>query len=304
MESFGPGDKPQGRDSSRSAGQGNKTMMDLTQIKDSGLQFTLARGLAILEYVIESKGFVRLRDVAKTFSINRSTALRILQTLESLGYLRKYEELKVYMPGPKTCFNFNQPATDEELISAAKPHLLELASKTNNCAHLAILKDSRAILIDVEHSPGKITVKQAVDDSEPLYCSAVGKAIYAFLPESRRSDLAGRMLFKQLTPHTLKNVEELETESKAIRSQFVAFDKREISSDVYCIACPILDQFQAPIASIGISIIAATIEGQITEQDALISSVKETAAVILQNQIVNQDKYSADDSLNNRLRRI
>src|SRR4051812_19477100 len=61
---------------------------------------TLARGLRILKYIAKQDQLVRLRDVAQAFDLERSIALRLLQSLEAEGFVKKHESLKAYSLGP------------------------------------------------------------------------------------------------------------------------------------------------------------------------------------------------------------
>lgn len=238
---------------------------------------TLHKGLNILEYIAKSDRLVRLRDVAEAFSMDRSTALRFLKTLQSTGFIDKYEELKAYSITAKLVELYQPQPKLEQLIDRIKPYLVKLAQTTKQSAHLGILQDKSATLVGVETSPGRIAVKQAVGDLEPLYSSAVGKAIYSFLPDHERIQLAQNLSFKKQTKHTIQTIEALEIEAAIIQNTGVAFDNKEISTEICCIACPIFDKARRPIASIGISMIAALLEGSLSEQQALIAAVTNIA---------------------------
>ena len=88
---------------------------------------TLSRGLGILEFVARSERFVRLRDVAEHFGLDRSAALRFLRTLEADGWLQRHEAMKLYSVGPKLLSFPRLPASVEQMIAIALRPGVEVA---------------------------------------------------------------------------------------------------------------------------------------------------------------------------------
>lgn len=244
---------------------------------------TLVRGLRIFEFVVKSKSLVRLRDVVEAFDMDRSAALRFLRTLEAEGYISKHEAMKAYSFGPKFLSLPRLPSAIDHVMDAARPVLVELANKTGQMSHLGILHDRQAILVEVVASNAPVAVKQAVGDLESLYSSAVGKAIYAFLPESERRALAAQIEFVRHTTSTLTDVPSLEADAAEIRRTGVAFDRNEGNDQVACIGAPILDAAGRPCAAIGISFVSAHLAEPVDKRNGDIETVLNAAAAIRKN---------------------
>ncbi len=236
---------------------------------------TLSRGLSILEFVAKSERFVRLRDVAEHFGLDRSAALRFLRTLEADGYLTRHEAMKMYSVGPKLLSFPRLPTSVERIVAVARPVLVELARAAGHISHLAVLAGNQAILVEVAPSDSPVCVKQAVGDLEPLNSSAVGKALYAFLPDAERSRLGARIAFVPHTPHTIMDLEALEAEVCEIRSSGVAFDRNEGNDQVSCLGCPVLDAQGRPLASIGLSYVTAHLPCPV---DSMVDDIARTMA--------------------------
>lgn len=235
---------------------------------------TLEKGLLVLEFIAQSNQLIRLRDVANHFSMDRSTALRFLKTLEMTGFIEKYEGLKAYAVGPRLNQLTSAPPSREKLLEKIKPYLVDMAESTQNVAHIAVLEGENVALAGVAQSPARVTVKQAVGDLEPLYCSAVGKALYAFMPEEERFALGKAINYIKHTEYTLTNYQDLEAEAEQIREQGVAFDNKEGSLDICCIAVPLFNQNKQPIFSVGISMVAGVANGHPSTQHDLIQKVR------------------------------
>ena len=61
------------------------------------------KALAILELLAQSSEPVRLRDLSRTLSINASTALRFLTTLQNCGYVEQEADTQRYYLTYKIC---------------------------------------------------------------------------------------------------------------------------------------------------------------------------------------------------------
>lgn len=240
----------------------------------SGTLSTLVRGLRILEYVVRAEKLVRLRDIAEEFGLDRSAALRFLRSLEVEGYISRHVAMKAYSIGPKLLSLPRLPGNVEQLIELARPTLVELARESGQMAHLGVLTGTKAVLVEVVGSGSRVAVKQAVGDLEPLYSSAVGKAIYAFLPDSERTAIGAQIDFITHTSRTLRDLSALEREAETIRRLGVAFDLGEGSDEVTCIGCPILGPAGYPCASIGISFVAAQLSEPVDRRVDDIARVK------------------------------
>lgn len=238
---------------------------------------TLSRGLRILRFIGSNPGLVRLRDVARAFELERSVALRILQSLEAEGFVRKHGPLKAYSLGPALDGLSSPRSLVERLSERARPFLEELTRATGQTAHIGILEDERAVLVQVLLADGPVIVQQSPGDLEHLYCSAIGKAIYAFLPSPERDSIAARMVFESYKETTLRSVGALEAECEKIRADGVAFDRNEGPAPLACIAVPILDSHNYPVASVGISSVAPLLRGPIDNHMTWIEAVKRCA---------------------------
>lgn len=244
---------------------------------DAPLQ-TLARGLRILKFVAQQPDLVRLRDVAQAFGLERSVALRLLQSLEAEGFLRKHEALKAYSLGDALEKLARRPSLAEQLTERAKPFLQELTDATGQTSHLGILDQGKAVLVKVNMASGPIAVQQSPGELEALYCSAIGKSIYAFLPEPERAKLSEEIDYIRYTPSTLGDRQALEAESIDIRAAGVAFDRAEGRAPLACIAAPVLSENKEVIASVGISTISALLTSPIDQQRDWIAAVTRCAA--------------------------
>lgn len=240
---------------------------------------TLARGLDVLELVLQADPPMRLKDVAECMQMDMASAHRVLRTLEVNGYLTRGEVERSYGPGQKIWSLLYYLPSTKEVIENLRPLLYELSAKTGQIAHIGVLEKSRVVLTDVALTPAaRISVSQAAGDTEEVYCSAIGKVLAAFAPVGQSQALLGAQSFHRHTEFTIAGRTQLENELKSVRSVGIAFDDREGSVDISCIAAPILDPSGCCKMALGISSVASSFMGSIREREDWITFVKAAAA--------------------------
>lgn len=220
--------------------------------KNRQLVNSLNRGLIILEKMMDEES-IGITEMGKYLNINKSSAYRLLSTLEDRGYVEQNPVTSKYKLGFTFTLFAEKVQDNLEIRKIAKPFLKELIDRTKECAHLCILFQSMALLIDQEKSPEIFSVNTRIGISEPVYCSSVGKALLGFLPEDEQERLINDLELKPYTVKTITNIETLRYELKKILEKGYAIDDEEIYPGVRCIAAPILNHKGKVLASVGIS---------------------------------------------------
>ncbi len=235
------------------------------------------KGLNIFEFLIDSDEPIRIVDVAREFDIDKSSALRFLNTLERHGLAQKNPLDKTYTVGARIEYWAKSLRQPKALVDIARPYLRRLSEMTGQTSHLAIVEDDRAILIEVMPSDSVVSVRQTAGDWEPLYCTAVGKAILAHMSPAEQERLIAQMHFRRLTEKTITSAKQLRRELDRVLEERVAFDDAENNPQVSCIAAPLLDRQGFPLASVGISMVTSLYEGGPRQQASMIAAVRRIA---------------------------
>jgi DNA-binding IclR family transcriptional regulator len=89
--------------------------------------------------------------------------------------------------------------------------------------------------------------------SNPLHCTSVGKAILAFLPEEKITEIMKRIRYERFTHRTIATAEALRTEIEKTHRRGYAVDDEEFEEGLRCIAVPVLDAQRQPVAAVSIS---------------------------------------------------
>ncbi len=81
---------------------------------------------------------------------------------------------------------------------------------------------------------------RGIPQGDPIYCTALGKAIAAQLPEEQVAELLDQIDLKPRTGHTITSSEGFLAELDAVRRQGYAVDDGENEEDGRCVAVAIL----------------------------------------------------------------
>lgn len=238
---------------------------------------SLARGLELMEYVVSAGEPLRLRDIASKLGYDRSTALRLLGTLEACGFIAKDPASKLYSQGPKLARLRRFSPARGLLIERMRPYLNRLNEATGMTTYLGVLEQDQATIIEVIAAKHIVSVRQMPGDTEPLYRGAVGKSLLANIPEQLQRGMVEAMRFQRFTSRTITDKKSLLQELREVRASGLAFDEAEGHDDVCCIAAAVLDDSGYPLASIGISMVKALHRGGARGQAKWIELVRETA---------------------------
>jgi DNA-binding IclR family transcriptional regulator len=250
------------------------------KVMDTSIIHSLDKGLKILESIIEKDRAVRVIDVAQQFDMDKATAHRYLTTLEKLGLVRQDTRSREYALGAKLLAWAGLARTHFQLTDLARPFLQRLAADTGHEAHLGVLLKESAIIVDTASSNSPVSVRSVIGTLEPLHCTALGKAIVAFLPDAQRDALLDVIPMPALTPKTIVDRKLLREDLRDVRSNRFALDAGEHLAILTCLAAPILNHNGFPLGSVGISMVTALLEGRGSERKRLSALVSAAAQEI------------------------
>lgn len=128
-----------------------------------------------------------LTEAADVLGVHKSTALRILQTLEAARFVRR-TGAGTYVLGSGVIELSEIALGSMDLRQFAAAHLRALQRETGHTVHLGQLTGDEIIYIDKVDSQAFDAVKlpSRVGRAVSIYASAVGKTILAYLPPEER----------------------------------------------------------------------------------------------------------------------
>ena len=170
---------------------------------------SLERGLAILSSFTSVRPLLGVSELAREVGLNRSTTHRYIATLATLGYLQQDALTKKYRLGPRVVDLGFSAINSMELREIAAPHLQRLSDESGHTVNMAILDGADIVYIERCRSSGRgqreIDLNLHIGSRLPAYCTSMGKAMLAFLPDEERDAAIGVVEFSRLGPNTRMN---------------------------------------------------------------------------------------------------
>ncbi|NWF70332.1 MAG: IclR family transcriptional regulator [Chloroflexi bacterium] len=220
--------------------------------EDPNIIQSLSRGLEALELVAQRS--MTPKALASALGVDRSTAYRILCTLAAHGFVERDPLSEQYIVSSRKVFALSSTiSADSNWPTLATPWLKQLRDELGEAVSIAILQGDEVVYVNHLPSLEAITVGSLMGLRRPVYVSAVGKAIIAFLPAAECEDLIDRLRLKPMTSHTITSREALRAELAQVRRQGFAVDNEETFLGVRCVAAPLYDHTNQVIASMGLS---------------------------------------------------
>lgn len=119
--------------------------------------------------------------------------------------------------------------------------------------NLAVLDGREVLYLDVMESSHTFRLVSQIGIRRPLYCTALGKAMLAFLPEEELPYFFSGMTFERFTPQTIKNVQQLRKELALVRQRGFSVDNEEAYLGSRCIAAAVFDSSGKVAAAVSVS---------------------------------------------------
>ena len=208
--------------------------------------------LRILEALDASPAGLQLREIAQQTRVNKSTAYRFVAHLQSKGYLLR-DEAGAYVVAPKLARLGAGIAYHATLRKVSRPMALALSNDTKETVNLGVLDGHEVLYLDVIESPHSFRMASQPGMHRPVNCTALGKALLAFLPAEQREEILPLLTFERATPRTISNLARLRKELALAVQQGYAIDDQETDMGARCVAAPILDESGNVAAAISVS---------------------------------------------------
>lgn len=237
----------------------------------------IGKVLRILEALRNSPGGLSLRGICVETRINKSTAYRFLAHLEREGYLFR-DEAGTYVVGPKLVGLAGGATYQTALRKIGRPILQKLWNITGETVNLGILDGQHVYYLDVLQSQHAFRMASHAGMWRPIYCTAMGKALAAWLPSDDRKHVLSSMRFEHVTRHTITQIPRFEKELEKIRQSGYAIDNEEAVLGARCIAAPVLLADGKVAAAISIS--GPTTRIDRAKLSAFVTAVKGAARAI------------------------
>lgn len=213
----------------------------------------LEKGIAVQKYLSLHPHGETLQAVKSKLDIFQTTAYHILNTLVRLDYLLYNEDSKRYRLSRKLLTLGSRSLNEYNLLETVLPRLRALRDQVKETACFGVLGDRKSIFI--EQAQGHHTFRFILSSGKPfeLHCSAPGKTIMAYLPNTVRNRYLSHMDFMRYNERTIVTREAYLEELEKVRKWGYALDNEEELNGVICVGASIFNYTEYSCGAIWIS---------------------------------------------------
>ena len=236
------------------------------------------RAFDILSLYSAAKPVLGITEISNTLGLTKPTVHGLVQTLVARGFLSQDPETRKYSLGLGIYNLCSFLACTLKVNQVGADLVHRLADSLNHITRISIW-DQNATLVTLNVLPGvkKIDL-QSFGPRIPAYCSASGKAMLAWLPETDISRYMKNVTFDSHTKNTITNKKYFLKELKKVRQNGYASDNEEYLPGMACVGCPVFDHTGQPTAAISVSSVPGIIFGD--DLDRITKEMKAVAKEI------------------------
>lgn len=208
-----------------------------------------------------------ISEIAAEMDLNKSTVFGLVNTLVRYGYLEQTENKK-YRLGITLFELGNLVLARIDIREETKKACAFLVQKYPATIHIATHSAGEVIYLDKIERGDSLISASNIGRRAPMYCTGVGKALLAHLPESYLKEYVLKGPLKKFTLNTISSKRELMKELERVHAAGYAMDREEIEQGLTCIAAPILQHDGEPVLAVSLSFPYGRIES-VNQEDAV-----------------------------------
>lgn len=203
---------------------------------------SVERALKILSLFSLRRPVMGISEISRMMDLPKGTAHGLVRTLVSHGFLSQDPQSKKYRLGLKIHELGIILSGSLELNQRAAGPCNQLSRRTGLLSRIGIW-DGGSVVITLNTHPDPMPVlPYQLGPRIHAYCSAIGKAILAFLDEAQLEAYLSRTRLTAFTHATITEKEKLREDLAATRQRGYALDREESVKGLGCIAAPIFEQ--------------------------------------------------------------
>ncbi|MEM6462553.1 MAG: IclR family transcriptional regulator [Pseudomonadota bacterium] len=211
------------------------------------------RAIALLRYISDGNDCANTSRAAKETGINRTTLLRLLETLHRERMIQSLPESGGYALGNGLISLAAQALYSRDIVQIAQPELKQLAAKLGLSAHLGVI-EGHDILYLLRETPNLHLVSNVrVGSRLPIHATSIGRIILAnYSTEERDRALEGSDL-RAVTAKTSTTRPALDRQLDADRNMGLAWSVGNFESGIGSAAAAVFDVSRKAVAAINVT---------------------------------------------------
>ncbi len=219
------------------------------QDTSSGVQ-SVDRALTILG-ILARHGEAGITEIAGELGVHKSTAFRLVATLESHDLVEQNQERGKYRLGVGVLRLAGATTARLDVVQEARAVCRQLAADSGETVNIAVLSERSALYLDQVAGQSALQSHNWVGQHIPLHATSNGKVLLSGLASTQVDDRVPRL--PRYTPRTVTGRAQLRRELAEVREQGYAVAVDELEIGLTAIAAPIRNAHGDVIASLSVS---------------------------------------------------
>jgi len=241
-------------DGATSAAESEQSLDDVLDDELDGLLGGAAvrsvdRAASLLLALGEMSGPAGVTELARRLGLHKSTASRLLATLERRGLVEQDEESGKYRLGLAVIRLAQRAERTLDVGRLALPDLERLARAAHAPAAIVVLDSDGATVSAQADPPSVVAVPDWTGRRLPLHATAAGKVLLASLPEREVLRIV-RAGLPALTVRTIVALEPMLEELARVRRRGFGVSLGELEPGLHALAAPVHDARGAVAAAV------------------------------------------------------
>ncbi len=208
---------------------------------------SIERAFAVLEAL--AGGPLGVTDVAERASLPKSTAARLLGSLQREGAVEQVPGDARYRLGPRVVTLAAGVRPTRSVVAVARPHLVELAERVGEAAGLSIPDGFLVHYVDQVDSPHPVGIRDWTGTRLPMHATSSGLVLLAHLhPADVDRFLAGPL--ERFTPSTVVDPTTIRERLRRLQLDGYAWTRDEVAEGISSVAAALADESGEVVAAI------------------------------------------------------
>lgn len=201
---------------------------------------SVSKAIRLINCLAESGQPLSLQELSHKSGYPKSTSHALLSSMRDEHWIDQTADGK-YRLGVRLFELGSLVSQSWDILRSARAHIQHIASETGEPVQLAAIDHHEVLIIDALDTAGGLRVVTNIGMRLPIYCTALGKAMLAFMPPAQATGILRPADMLAYTPHTLTDPEKLASELATIRERGFAVENGEYRIGLRAVAAPIFD---------------------------------------------------------------
>ena len=219
---------------------------------NKGIIKSVQKSLKVLRYIMSATNEVSVNELVDEFGYNRSTVHHMLKTMKLEGFITQNQRTKNYNIGSEIFNGWIKDRDMHNYLMRLKPSIKEIVNKCKETTTMFVRENDKAICVLGEESDQIIKAYLMIGREIPLFCTAAGRAMLAYLPKDEVDKILQISGMKKYMKNTTVDKEKLFKELETIKQRGYSIEKEEFEELINAVGIPVLNSYGDPVASVSV----------------------------------------------------